>query len=322
VDWPAKWALYKTTCEPAGKDHCVKGGAYDTGLEICQEIYNYQGPIKVPYEWLRLGDKDMGTSKGIVFTPKRYLEMADPEIFRLLILRTNPMKHISFRIEEIPQYYDYFERMKNVYFGNNVEDEGEKDFFEYLYPLVKIGEIPEKKYDSLSFNLFIFLSQLQNILSFDKIYTKAKQIEKQRGIEKGLSKEEFKNLLDRTKNWVNEIKKIITQESNQKLKKEISRKVSLFSIPEHIDKEIIDRLNRKQVKGVQLLREFLNNNKSIQEDEIQNEIFKIAKDKLNFKPKELFQAIYILILGKKYGPRLGPFLILLDREWLLKRLNI
>ncbi|MBY8987279.1 MAG: lysine--tRNA ligase, partial [Candidatus Lokiarchaeota archaeon] len=26
VDWPAKWALFKATCEPAGKDHSVKGG--------------------------------------------------------------------------------------------------------------------------------------------------------------------------------------------------------------------------------------------------------------------------------------------------------
>ncbi|MFW9938890.1 MAG: lysine--tRNA ligase, partial [Candidatus Thorarchaeota archaeon] len=111
IDWPAKWAIFKTTCEPAGKDHSVKGGAYDTGLEICQEIFDYIGPIKLPYEWLRLGEQDMKTSKGIVFTPKDYLNIADPEIFRMLILRTNPMKHISLRLEEMPQYFDYYERM-------------------------------------------------------------------------------------------------------------------------------------------------------------------------------------------------------------------
>ena len=73
VDWPAKWALFKTTCEPAGKDHCVKGGSYDTGLELCQKVFGYEGPVKVAYEWLRLGDRDMKTSKGIVFTPIKYL---------------------------------------------------------------------------------------------------------------------------------------------------------------------------------------------------------------------------------------------------------
>jgi len=114
IDWPAKWALFNTTCEPAGKDHSVKGGAYDTGIELCQVLYDYEGPVKVPYEWLRLGDYDMKTSKGIVFTPKKYLEIADPEVYRAIILRTNPMKHIAFRIEELSQYYDYYSPVKII----------------------------------------------------------------------------------------------------------------------------------------------------------------------------------------------------------------
>ena len=62
LDWPAKWTILNTSCEPAGKDHCTPGGSYDTGLELCKKIYGYEGPVKVSYEWLRLGDKDMGTS--------------------------------------------------------------------------------------------------------------------------------------------------------------------------------------------------------------------------------------------------------------------
>jgi lysyl-tRNA synthetase class 1 len=89
IDWPAKWALFKATCEPAGKDHSVKGGAYDTGLEICQKIFKYEGPIKLPYEWLRLGEQDMKTSKGIVFTPQKYLELANPELYIYFILSNN-----------------------------------------------------------------------------------------------------------------------------------------------------------------------------------------------------------------------------------------
>ncbi|MEM3737124.1 MAG: lysine--tRNA ligase, partial [Candidatus Bathyarchaeia archaeon] len=65
VDWPAKWALFKVSCEPAGKDHCVKGGAYDTGVEICNRIFNCKGPYRIPYEWILLGDRAMKTHKGI-----------------------------------------------------------------------------------------------------------------------------------------------------------------------------------------------------------------------------------------------------------------
>ncbi len=59
VDWPAKWYVMKTTCEPAGKDHAVKGGSYDTGLEMYRRDYVWERPVKVQIEWVRLG----GTEK-------------------------------------------------------------------------------------------------------------------------------------------------------------------------------------------------------------------------------------------------------------------
>ncbi|MBD3211119.1 MAG: lysine--tRNA ligase [Candidatus Lokiarchaeota archaeon] len=323
IDWPAKWALFKTTCEPAGKDHCVKGGSYDTGLEICREIYGYQGPIKVPYEWLRLGERDMKTSKGIVFTPQQYLKIADPEIFRMLIMRTNPMKHISFRVEELPQYHDYFERMENIYYSlEETESEEEKRFFEFMYPLIKINHVQNRKPKRLSFNLLIFLSQIQNILSTDKLYEKAKQVMSDKNFEIMIPKDKFKIQLNRTKNWIDEIKKILEQEQDPKTKRNLLQKISIFSIPEEINGDLKETLSETQKKGIRSLREFILQKNDIDADEIQNKIFTIAKEELEISPKKLFQAIYKLILGKKYGPRLGPFLELLDKEWLTKRLNI
>ncbi|MHA1883977.1 MAG: lysine--tRNA ligase [Promethearchaeota archaeon] len=200
VDWPAKWALYKTMCEPAGKDHSVKGGAYDTGLEICEKIYDYIGPVTVPYEWLRLGDRDMKTSKGIVFTPKKYLNIADPEVFRSIILRTNPLKHISFRIEELPQYYDFYERMENIYFSKEDILGKEIDELKYIFPLTQIHEVTAKDTHRIPFKLLIFLSQTQNILSFDQLYEKAKKVVSSRNSEEILTKGHFRDLINRTTN--------------------------------------------------------------------------------------------------------------------------
>jgi lysyl-tRNA synthetase class 1 len=70
VDWPAKWYVLYVSCEPAGKDHSVKGGSYDTGLEVSRRVFGWDGPVKVPYEWVRISGRDMSTSEGIVFTPK------------------------------------------------------------------------------------------------------------------------------------------------------------------------------------------------------------------------------------------------------------
>jgi len=323
IDWPAKWDIYNTSCEPAGKDHCVKGGSYDTGLEICQEIYNYEGPIKVPYEWLRLGEKDMKTSKGIVFTPEKYLELADPEIFRMLILRTNPMKHISFRIEEFPQYYTFLENMEKIYYSIEKDDsKEEKQYYDYLYPLIKTDAVPEKKPLRIPFNLLIFLSQVQNILGLDKLYDKAKEEIGESNFEESLSKSEFKKILERTKNWIEEVKKIIKRTKDPKTKRSIQRKITIFSIPEKVNKDLKQELTQNQIEGIKILRSFLINNQNVESDTIQNKIFQIAKEDLNISPKKMFQAIYKIILGKKFGPRLGPFLNLLDDEWLLNRLNI
>jgi len=322
VDWPAKWALYKTMCEPAGKDHSVKGGAYDTGLEICEKVYHYIGPVTVPYEWLRLGDRDMKTSKGIVFTPKKYLNIADPEVFRSIILRTNPLKHISFRIEELPQYYDFYERMENIYFSKEDILGKEIDELKYIFPLTQIHEVTAKETYRIPFKLLIFLSQTQNILSFDQLYEKAKKVVSSKNTEKKLTKDHFRDLLDRTTNWLELVKEIIDSVEDGKVKREILSKIDIFTIKEDIDKIILDSLDKNQKEGIKRLRDFLLELEKRDADIIQNKIFTIAKEEIGTPPRKLFEAIYQLILGKKSGPRLGAFLSLLDKNWLLDRLDI
>ncbi|MHA1373349.1 MAG: lysine--tRNA ligase [Promethearchaeota archaeon] len=320
VDWPAKWSLFTTSCEPAGKDHCVKGGSYDTGLEICQQIYNYQGPVKLSYEWLRLGDQDMKTSKGIVFTPKRFQELADPEIYRMLILRTNPMKHISLRIEELSQYYNYYEKMEDIYYNiEEAESMQEKDYLTYLYPLTKIENVPETKPIRIPFNNMIFLSQVQNLLTKENLFNKALSWVDKEVAE--ITFEEFDNLLTRTTNWISEVKTIINKIETEKKKKYLLNKIGIFSIPVEINKSFIDKLNQNQISGLKLFRDFILKEENMNAEKIQNEIFSIAKQSLQINPKELFEAFYLVLLGKNSGPRLGSFISLLDKEWLQRRLK-
>jgi len=322
IDWPAKWALFKATCEPAGKDHSVKGGAYDTGIEICQKIYNYEGPIKLPYEWLRLGDQDMGTSKGIVFTPKKYLELADPEIYRMLILRTNPMKHISLRIEEISQYHDYYEKMEDIFYGlEEPESKEEYDFYRYLYPLTKINNIPGFKPVRFPLKLLTFLSQMQNILSVDKLYEKAYSSLRVKNHKKPVSIEEFKALLERTEKWIEEFKIEISKIKDQKTKRNALKKIDIFTITDTISKDVIQSLSDKQLEGLILFKNFLLENDNLDADSIQNRIFTIAKEELDIPPKTMFEAFYKILFGTKSGPRLGPFISMLDKDWLIKRLD-
>ncbi len=322
VDWPAKWALLKVTCEPAGKDHSVKGGAYDTGLEISQKIFKYEGPIKLPYEWLRLGKRDMKTSKGIVFTPQKYLELADPELYRMLILRTNPMKHISLRIEEIPQYYDYYEKMENIFYSlEQPESKKEFNFYKYLYPLTKVNDILDTKPLRTPLKLLIFLSQMQNILSLEKLYEKGITTLRDKKSQNAISIDEFKILLKRTENWISEVKILIESIKDEKVKKNILSKIEIFTIPETVDNDLIKTLSEKQLGGLILFRSYYMQNNDLDADSIQNRIFTIAKEEQMIPARKMFEAFYLILLGKKFGPRLGSFLLMLDKTWFLKRLN-
>jgi lysyl-tRNA synthetase class 1 len=53
-----------------------------------------------------------------------------------------------------------------------------------------------------------------------------------------------------------------------------------------------------------------------------HELIYAAKDQENLSPKEAFQALYRVILGKDYGPKAGWFLASLDRDWLIRRLTL
>ena len=45
------------------------------------------------------------------------------------------------------------------------------------------------------------------------------------------------------------------------------------------------------------------------------------RNDLDIKPMKIFQAFYLIILGKKKGPRLSPLLIMLDKNWIEKRIS-
>ena len=97
IDWPARWNLFGVTVEPFGKDHASRGGSYDTGVPIVREIFRGEPPFPIAYEWISLkGRGDMSSSKGNVLSIARMLEVVPPEVLRYLIVRTRPQRSIPF----------------------------------------------------------------------------------------------------------------------------------------------------------------------------------------------------------------------------------
>jgi len=187
--------------------------------------------------------------------------------------------------------------------------------------LIKISNVPEFKPFKIPLKFLTFLSQMQNILSLDKLYEKANTSLKVNNNEKPFSIEEFKSLLKRTEKWISEVKNIISRITDQRIKRNFLNKIDIFNIPDAVSKDLIDTLSDKQLEGLCLFKTFLLEHENLDVDSIQNKIFTIAKEELDIPPRKMFEAFYLLLLGNKSGPRLGPFILMLDKEWLLKRLN-
>jgi lysyl-tRNA synthetase class 1 len=305
VDWPAKWYVMKTTCEPAGKDHAVKGGSYDTGLEISRRVFGWEGPVKVPFEWVRLGGRDMGTSKGVVFTPRSWLNIAPPELFRYMVLRTDPEKANNIQTDLIPDLVDIYETFERNYYGFDDVDSEKQKLAKILYPLTEVRPVSEKYIPKLSFKFAVVTSQLQGILSeetiLERCYTVLKKQHNLRDISKE-SKTLIPARLSRALHWAKDFGSVRDK----------------VAVPDKVPKEIIDTLTDTDRD---FLRKFVDVLKGpiLDDEELQAKVFETARS-ANLKDKRAFVVLYRILISRKSGPRLGGFLNLLGNEWVLNRI--
>ncbi|MFW9807976.1 MAG: lysine--tRNA ligase [Candidatus Thorarchaeota archaeon] len=305
VDWPAKWYVMKTTCEPAGKDHAVKGGSYDTGLEMSRRVFGWEGPVKVPFEWVRLGGRDMGTSKGVVFTPRSWLNIAPPELFRYMVLRTDPEKANNIQTDLIPDLVDIYETFERTYYGLDDADSEKQELARVLYPLTEVRPVSEKYIPKLSFKFAVLTSQLQRILSEDTIMQRCYDVlKKQHKISEisPVAKSLIPIRLSRALAWA----------------KEFGSDRDKVEVPDQVPKEIINTLTNDDKA---FLREFIEILKGdpLDDEELQGKVFSTARE-VGLKDKRAFVVLYRILISRKSGPRLGGFLNLLGYEWVLNRI--
>ncbi len=153
VDWPARWPIFGTTVEPFGKDHATAGGSYDTGKRISRQVYDYEPPYPVVYEWIMLKGKGaMHSSTGLAISINDMLEIVPPEVLRYLIIRQKPEKHIEFdpglALLNLVDEYDRVEGDKRAYQLSRTEGTKPSDIpFRHMVTAVQIAD--ERGFDYL-----------------------------------------------------------------------------------------------------------------------------------------------------------------------------
>ncbi|MEM4705959.1 MAG: lysine--tRNA ligase, partial [Candidatus Methanomethylicaceae archaeon] len=232
--------------------------------------------------------------------PKEWLEIAPPEAMRYMILNTDPMRHIEFLPERIPDIVDGFDRIEKIYFGIEKIEEN-LQYYKDLYELCVINGIPEKPPIRLPYRYCAIMVQLEELLGREKIMKKSIEYLKKLGGTHPSNKD-----IEDAEKRLNMAKKWIENYAPENMKFKIS-----------IEKPLI-KLNEKEkdfIKNLILLIE-----KDLSEKDLQNEIFNIARSH-ELDIEKAFSIIYLILLGSNKGPRLAPLLMALDKDWLLNRLR-
>jgi len=312
VEWAAIWVALEVNFEPYGKDHATPGGSRDSCAEIVQKFFGKRPPYGVPYEWVALayGGKeigDMGSSDFMGITPEDWVLIAEPEVFRYLCLKNKPIRRMVVDPTKVPDYSDIYDHAERVFYGVE-EVEQEKEKFEIIrsYELSQLKPPSEEMPVQLKYGHAVTLVQ---VLPEDSLLQRAIKRLKATGLIKkdqlsDLDIKRIESRLRRAKNWV-------ARHAPENLK---------IQIIDPLPHEIKESLSEEQKTALKTLSHLLSS-KQFTEEKLEQELYRIAKEESGLGSRTFFKTIYLVLLGKEQGPRLAPFLMLLEREWVMNRLQ-
>lgn len=292
-DWPARWKIWGNQVEGFGREHATKGGSYDTGKAVIEEVYGGAAPIPVPYEVINLkGEtKKMSSSLGNLVSIKDALQIIPPEIVRYFTFKSRPEKQIV------------FDPGQGLY---NLVDEYAKTESETLS-----GDEPEFKrawqVASLSGKEHVVstvpFSHL--VMCYQTAQGDAKKVFEI--LERTGHSEAVKTQAESIKRELEYVGRWLQQYAPDSVKFEVQKslpKVEMSNDQIVFSQELAKKLESGMADAAQ----------------IHQAVYDTATN-LSLKPAEAFRVIYQLFLNKDHGPKVGFFLSSLDRDFVVKRLN-
>lgn len=292
VEWAAKFKVYGVDVEGGGKDHSTKGGARQVADAISREIFKYEPPLNIPYEFLLVGGKKMSSSKGAGSSAEEIVELLPPALVRFLMFFKDPMKTIDFIPDgdTVPILYDTFDKYLTAYF------EGVHDDYTRTVDLCLSKDSPLRSRHLLPrFSQVAYLVQMPHIdneVEISKLYNKElSELDKTELAERG----EYAN------KWLS----LYAPEDYK------------FEIQQSLPDGVFD-FSDSQKGALVTLAEYIEKNEHITGEEMHTKLHELRSES-GLEARDFFSALYISILGKTHGPKAGWFLSVLDRDFIIKR---
>ena len=290
VEWAARWHHFKVTCEPFGKEHATFGGSYDTSKIISKEVFGWEPPIPVAYEFFTLNGAKIASSQGNVITLSDWLKIAEPEVLKYFMYKRLE-KQRDIDLSRIPNLTDEYDEAERVFLG---EQEGEEKTKKH-YLLSQVSDKPRRC--QIPYTLCAVLAQLAQDSDSSVIKTKLEDM----GY-KGFDLSRLETRVRLAGEWVGrhgpehltfDLGKDTTQEYNSLTE---SQKKFLSLIP--------PELNKKWTP-----------------EDFHKRIYELSRE-MDLKPAEAFKAIYLALIGKERGPKAAAFILSLDRDFVAERFKL
>lgn len=286
VDWPMRWSILGVTAEPLGKEHNTVGGSYDTAEIISREIYNWVAPQKIFYEFIYLKGTQgkMSSSLGNVVSSSEMLAIVPPQVLRYFLVK-NKDRHVTLDPGQgLIQLIDEYTRFeKSVLDGQASEDE------KALYEYTKIQSGRGRADIPFNHLVNVYQSAQGDIPEIMRLLKRSQHIG-----DEALIKDELK----RVKNWLDNY-----APDNLKftVQKTLPQDIHLNSAQKTLLAKIIPHLTTEA-------------------ENLHNFIYQTGKE-LGLAPKETFEAIYLIFLNKRSGPKAGWFLKIMEPDFVASRLK-
>jgi lysyl-tRNA synthetase, class I len=298
-EWPGQWQALGVDFEPFGKDHAE--GSWPSGQDVARNVLEIEPPVPMVYEWFTLDGEPFSSSAGNVILVSDVLELLEPEVLRYFFAK-DPSKARDFSIERLDQLVDEFDRFEAIYFDEIDGSEDEQAFAERVYPLVMSGaatasdEEPRDARVRLPYTFAAVLGMTDDPELREEIARREGHIPEDApewAVEGALAR------VERARNWA------------RRTENEFDYELKRSAIPEHDFDEATEAALADLADFVEAGHD---------PEEIQGEIYEAAR-RHDVDVGAFFSAGYRLFFDEEQGPKLGPFLAKVDREFVVARLR-
>jgi lysyl-tRNA synthetase class 1 len=291
VDWPAHWTAMGVNVEGAGKDHSSAGGSRDMANAQCEQIFNIPVPFNIPYEWILIRGAKMSSSKGVGTSAREFTKLFPPAVGRFLFASRNYAQVIDFdpSTMAIPDLFDEYDQGARLAWG---QEEGDLRLAR-AFTLAQSARVQEPSFLPRFRDVALWMQYPDKDLLAEFAKVKGSELNE---LEKALLQER----MTYAEVWVKHY-----APSEYQLR------------PQAEMPEAAKTLTQEQKDFLKQLQVLLLEKKDLAPADLQQEIFNLSKDGIG--PRKAFESVYLLLLGKKAGPRAGWLLKSVDEELLKSR---